>query len=114
MDKTIDQIKPESITEQVKPENSNEFTKPEGWDTKQTKSPGVQHKDPNNPRNNVREMEGNENSPNPLQQKDYIDIKKMEYFTIKMGSRQMEGEHQNLIFQKQNLIKLKCHHLINK
>ncbi|UKB82911.1 hypothetical protein LF887_18115 [Chryseobacterium sp. MEBOG06] len=76
MDKTVEQVKPESITEQVKPENSNEFTKPEGWETKQTKSPGVQHKDPNNPRNNVREMKGNEDSPNPLQQKDYIKYQK--------------------------------------
>ncbi len=75
MDKVTENIKPENITEEIKPKN-NDFLKPENWETRETKSPGKQHIDPNNPRNNVREMKGNENSPHPSQQKDYIKYQK--------------------------------------
>ena len=76
MNKTVENAKPETTAEQPKPENTNEFQKPDNWETKETKSPGVEHKDPNNPRNSVREMKGNKNSPNPAQQKDYIKYQK--------------------------------------
>ncbi|MDR6489142.1 RHS repeat-associated protein [Chryseobacterium vietnamense] len=77
MDKTMENVKPEGASEsQIKPKNNNEFVKPENWETKETKSPGKQHIDPNNPRNNVREMKGNKNSPHPSQQEDYIKYQK--------------------------------------
>lgn len=82
----------ENTVENAKPENSNEFVKPENWETKETKSPGVQHQDPSNTRNNVREMEANPNSRNPSQQVDYIKYQKEGTLYDKNGQPTKGGE----------------------
>ena len=50
---------------------------PSGWTVKPSiKNGGVVYKDPTNPHNNIRQMPGNSNSPNPAQQNPYVIYKK--------------------------------------
>lgn len=53
------------------------MTAPKGWIKKVSgKGGGVKYVDPKNPHNQIRQMPGNPNSPNPAQQNPYVKFMK--------------------------------------